>query len=59
LRDEGLGIAADPAVVDEPDGDRVEVVELLAAYLPSRHEAGFLEEAEVLQTPKRVIGSFA
>ena len=44
----GLGVLRDPAVVDEADGDGVEVVQLLAAVLARDHEAGLFEHAEVL-----------
>src|ERR1035437_9779823 len=48
LRNDWHRIAADPAVVDEPDRDGVEVVELLATDTASCHQAGLLQKAKVL-----------
>ena len=47
-RHPGLGVLADPPVVDEADRDRVQEVELLAAAPLGDHEAGLLELLEVL-----------
>ena len=48
----GLGVLADPPVVDEADGDRVQEVELLAAAPPGDHQAGLLELLQVLHHPE-------
>ena len=44
----GLGVFADPTVVDEPDRDRVQEVELLAPPSPGHHQAGLFELLQVL-----------
>ena len=41
-------VLVEPAIVEPPDRDRVEVVVLLAADAARRHEAGRLEDAQVL-----------
>src|SRR5207245_3618293 len=43
-----LGVLAHPAVVDEPDRDRVQEVELLPPSPPGDHQARLLELPEVL-----------
>ena len=43
-----LGELAHPAVVDEPDRDWVEVVQLLASTAPAHDEARLLEQAQML-----------
>jgi hypothetical protein len=48
LRDDRLGVSADPPVVDEPDWDRIEVVELLPSNPAGRQQTGVFEDAEVL-----------
>ena len=50
--DDGLGVLADPAVVDEPDRDRVEVVPLLATVPPRRDEIRFLKDVQVPHDPE-------
>src|SRR5207244_13174821 len=40
----GLGVLAHPAVVDEADGDRVQVVELLPSPPLRDHQARLLEQ---------------
>ena len=47
-RGPGLGVLAHPPVVDEPDRDRVQEMELLAASSPGDHEARLLELLQVL-----------
>ena len=44
----GLGVLAHPAVVDEPDRDGVQEVQLLAAASPGHDQAGLLEQLQVL-----------
>ena len=44
----GLGVLAHPPVVDEPDGDGVEEVQLLAALAAGGHDPGLLEHLQVL-----------
>ena len=44
----GFGVFVDPAVVQEPDGDDVEKVQLLAAATTSDDQMGLFEELEVL-----------
>ena len=44
----GLGVLADPAVVDEADRDRVQEVELLAASPLGDHQPRLLELLQVL-----------
>ena len=44
----GFGVLAHPPVVDEPDRDRVEEVELLPTLSLRDDEPGFLELLEVL-----------
>ena len=44
----GLGVLAHPSVMDEPDRDRVEEVELLASAPARGHEPCLLEHLEVL-----------
>jgi hypothetical protein len=41
--------------MDEPDRDRVEVVELLAALLAGHDQSGLLELLQMLHHPNRVI----
>ena len=48
LRYERLCVTADPAVVDEPDGYRIQEVELLSADPPGCHQVGRFEDAEML-----------
>jgi hypothetical protein len=43
-----FGVPGDPAVVDLPDRDRIEVVELLAALLVGDDQVRPLEDPEVL-----------
>src|SRR5215813_8907832 len=43
-----LGVFAHPAVVDEPDGNDVQEVQLLAAALLGRDETGLFEHLQVL-----------
>jgi hypothetical protein len=43
-----LGVLAHPTVVDEPDRDRVEEVQLLAAALARGHEPRLLQHPQVL-----------
>src|SRR3954451_2420653 len=43
-----LRVLVDPPVVDQPDRDGIEVVELLAARFPADDEAGALEDPQVL-----------
>ncbi len=50
--DDRLGELADPAVVDQTDRHRVEVVALLAADLDGRHEIRLLQHAQVLHDPE-------
>ena len=47
-----LGVLAHPAVVDEPDRDRVQVVQLLPAAFARDHETGPLQHLEVLHHPE-------
>src|SRR6478672_9967995 len=51
-RDSALGVLVDPAVVDQPDRHRVEVVELLPAPAARDDEARLLEHLEVLHDPE-------
>src|SRR3954454_2383435 len=44
----GLGVLAHPPVVDDPDRDGVEEVELLPPAPPGDHQPGLLEHLEVL-----------
>jgi hypothetical protein len=44
----GLGVLADPTIVDLPDRDGVQKVQLLAAPAPGDHEARLLEQLQVL-----------
>jgi hypothetical protein len=44
----GPGVLADPSVVDQLDGDRVQEVELLATTSPGDHQVRLLEHAQVL-----------
>src|SRR4029077_20979340 len=46
--DPGLRVFADPALVDEPDRDGVQEVELLPAAPARDHEIGLLQQPEVL-----------
>ena len=52
LADLSLGVLVDPPVVDQPDRDRVEEVELLPAFLPRDDEPRLLEELQVLHDPE-------
>jgi hypothetical protein len=47
-----LGVLVDPAVVDQPDRDRVEEVELLPAGPASDDEPGLFQQAQVLHDPE-------
>src|SRR5687767_9723506 len=47
-RGPGLGVLAHPAVVDEPDRNRIQEVELLAAPAPRRDQPRLLEHPQVL-----------
>jgi len=47
-RHQRLSVSVDLAIVDQPDRDRVQVVELLAADLARCHESGLLQDAQVL-----------
>src|SRR5262249_34822938 len=51
-RGPGLGVLADPSVMDQPDRDRVQEVELLAAAPPGHHQARILELPQVLHHPE-------
>ena len=55
----GLGVLADPAVVQEPDRNRVQVVDLLPAAATAHHQAGLLEQSQVLRDgdPRHVMRS--
>ncbi len=48
----GLGVLAHPPVVDEPDRDRVEEVELLAASPLGHHQPRLLELLQMLHHPE-------
>ena len=50
--DDRFGELADPAVVHETDRHRVEEMALLATDLDGRHEAGLLEDPQVLHDPE-------
>ena len=50
--DTPLGVLVDPAVVQEPDRDRVQEVELLPARAAVDDEACLLEHAQVLHDPE-------
>src|SRR5437899_2958716 len=43
-----LGVLAHPPVVDEPDGDRVQEVQLFASPPPGHHEARLFELLQML-----------
>jgi len=43
-----LAVLVDPTVVDQPDGDRIEVVELLPAFTAIDDEPGSFEHLQVL-----------
>jgi hypothetical protein len=48
----GLGVLVDPAVMQEPDGDDVEEVQLLASATARDDQTGVFEELEVLHDAK-------
>src|SRR5690606_41200877 len=47
-----LAVLVDPPVVDRLDGNRVQVVELLAPHLPGHDQPGLLEHLEMLHHPE-------
>src|SRR6266850_892444 len=51
-RDAALRVLVDPAVVDQPDRNRVEVVQLLPAPAARDDEACLLQDLEVLHDPE-------
>jgi len=47
-----LGVLVDPSVMDQPDRDRVEEVQLLPSRTTGDHEVGFLKHLEMLHDPE-------
>ena len=50
--DPGLRVLANPAVVDQSDGDRIEVMQSFAADFATGDQARGFEEAQVLHNPE-------
>jgi len=50
--DSWLGVPADPAIMDQPDGDRVEIVELGSTLLVGVHQTGLLENVQMVHDAK-------
>jgi hypothetical protein len=51
-RGKWLGVLRRPALEDQPDGNRIEEVELLTTGATRRHQVGALEHSQVLHGPE-------